>query len=487
MMDRNDRIARQREIFELLKGEGKFLWHLPGVQDVGVSFRYKDKVKTQEMVIRVTVAVKLPLEEIAPEDRVPATIAGIPTDIVEARPKRLTACTHKGDNRDDHKRRDFLAGGISISNPTNDGLGPSPGTLGCIAFFTNPEDADDPDNGPVLLSNHHVFCNGGLENDTEVAHPIYRYCSCKHNVVGHVIDFDVDLDCAIAKPNGALPVKNTIVDIEGGIQGVADLVDAMFAVTVGDLVKKRGKRTRLTHGSVIAVSASTKRMQIESTSDVCFNLSGDSGSVVLDSDNKVVGLIAEGAEEEVSPGVWEETGEAFAIPIHLITARLNIEIRATDTSSDIDDAEPEVDKGRARLHRNLRRSNARIMTPHAEEIDIGHMLKSMDVQLGQFWNDHGYEIFYMLDHCRPAKAIWNRHKGPQLVGALLAEARKEHPDFRMQLEKQHPHRLLLQFAAVLQGHGSASLARDVGVVLPIALRGLVGVGKRGDDENATNR
>lgn len=53
------------------------------VVGVAVGLRKKEDVYTDEFCLVVMVDQKLPLDELAPEDRIPAEIEGIPVDVQE--------------------------------------------------------------------------------------------------------------------------------------------------------------------------------------------------------------------------------------------------------------------------------------------------------------------------------------------------------------------------------------------------------------------
>lgn len=77
-----DEVQRCREAareLERLRKQGKF----PGVISVGIGYKYKNGKRTEEVAVIVGVREKKPIAELAPEEVIPPTIDGVPTDVIE--------------------------------------------------------------------------------------------------------------------------------------------------------------------------------------------------------------------------------------------------------------------------------------------------------------------------------------------------------------------------------------------------------------------
>lgn len=61
----------------------KDLMELANVIGVGVGFKYKDGLPTDDLAVVVNVTEKKPLAELAPADVVPKELDGVPTDVQE--------------------------------------------------------------------------------------------------------------------------------------------------------------------------------------------------------------------------------------------------------------------------------------------------------------------------------------------------------------------------------------------------------------------
>jgi len=282
----------------------------PGVVAVDINEKVSGGRPTGELSIVVVVEQKRPTEDVPPDELVPAEVDGIPTDVqegtielqhatrlVEARPQVDTA------------RYDTLVGGISMGperliflEPPDvpaPGFSMNVGTLGALV-------ADRTSRVTMALTNFHVAAvdtswsvgdvmlqpgrpDGGTSAD--------RFGTLTRAVLTEHTDGAV-----VTLDPGGRPWSAEIAEI-GAVagQGVA---------AVGLAVQKRGRTTERTFGTVTSVDATvrvpygdgigsrTLRRQIAVVADPLrstrFSDQGDSGSVVLDMDRNVVGLLFAG-------------------------------------------------------------------------------------------------------------------------------------------------------------------------------------------------
>lgn len=263
------------------------------VVGVAVGNKYTDGEKTGDVAIVVYVSQKG--GRLAAADRIPDEIDGIPTDVIEAsfepkEKKSLADVTPKVDTG----TYDPLQGGISIGPCRSIGGFVYTGTLGCIV-------TDNVSGDNMLLTNFHVAAidSGWSVGDTQAQPSRVDTGACPADVVGTLqrAVIDTAIDAAVIS-HDARDIDCTIVDI-GEVEGTS-------TVSVGDRVRKRGRTTELTVGEVDAVGATvsvpydpsigtiTLTNQIIITADTsanpAFGLGGDSGSVVVNDDNEVVGL-----------------------------------------------------------------------------------------------------------------------------------------------------------------------------------------------------
>lgn len=267
----------------------------------------------------------------------------------------------------------------STGNKTSIGAPPI-GTLGCFGHLKS--------NGePVLLSNYHVIFNGMLDATLDVARtkkmhqPMEDNCCCcccaSDNIVGQIWDgrygqkgVDKKLDAAIAKISTeyfkeAEGVMNVIRGfgpnaIDTPINGVAQKKQVISekgnniwsAVSLHEKVYKVGIRTGYTEGIVTALEATSipkngedadklnyiYQIEIKSAKNgVEFADGGDSGSVIVNEQLQVVGLLMSSGDlsvhkvgEKIVNGVKIPVNEiydlSYANHIHEVMDQLDIDI-----------------------------------------------------------------------------------------------------------------------------------------------------------------
>jgi Trypsin-like peptidase domain len=371
----------------------------------------------------------------------------------------------------DEKKYPSLRGGICITNAYKDGMLPSPGTLGCLAYYTNPDNPDDPDNGWVMLTNEHVINNGDLDPHAKVGQPSYQKCCCAEmNVVGKMILYDKALDCAIASIAEGVIWKNTIEGYPEGIKGSAALKGGspIFAVAVGDIVTKRGKRTLLTTGTVVELDPSDSTFRVQSNNEYSFIEHGDSGSAVLNANNEVVGLVygSVGAgtytEDPYGDPIEDLTGEAWCVAIQPVLAAMHIEIRASE-AEDLRSDDADGDRADRARSQRMRKRNLAANKAAKVGAEIGFEFGNRGVwtQFKPLWEENGEEILHLINHHRAVKVGWQRNKGPAFVALLLAQNRNPEKHIPEAVEGVHRETMILQMAALLQAHGSKKMGEAI--------------------------
>jgi len=283
------------------------LMSLGNVVATGVGLKKTGNVQTNEPCVVVSVVKKLPLVQLPESTRVPKTLGGVQTDVVET--GRIFAL------QDPTQRMRPARPGISIGH-----FQITAGTLGCLVKR----------GGQVyILSNNHVLANSNAAQlGDAILQPGPHDGGTSADQIGTLeqfvpVGFGVSLpgcsplaflmrllgpssprvnepgnntvDCAIAKPLSADLVDPDILNI-GIPTGVG-------TATLGTPVQKSGRTTGLTtdqitqidvtvsvaYGSQIAVF----RNQLMAGA---MSAGGDSGSTVLDMNRQVVGLLFAGSE-----------------------------------------------------------------------------------------------------------------------------------------------------------------------------------------------
>ncbi len=295
------------------------LLELEHVVGVAVARKVVAGRETDAVCIVVYVDHKEAASELRRRDVVPRELDGVRTDVVES--GRFRALPLLETLAVSHTARVRPApGGVSIAHAKV-----TAGTLGILAHRVSGE--------PVILSNNHVLANS---NEARAGDPILQpgpYDGGRpEDRIATLLEFvpiqfqEEDLgglgrlleralapllaplglgvrplpsgrtnvvDAAIAKPTKADLVAPDILEI-GRVSGVAD-------ASIGKRVKKSGRTTGLTRGTITALDASvevdyggkTARFRGQVVSDVP-SKGGDSGSLIVDDANRAVGLLFAG-------------------------------------------------------------------------------------------------------------------------------------------------------------------------------------------------
>lgn len=297
--------------------EAQFLG-APGVTGIDVGYKEVGGQRTEQVAIRVHVAEKT--DNIPDDQRVPAEIEGVVTDVLERRyelhvlTQQVTTVTPQADTT----HYATLQGGIS--------MGPSrtingfifAGTLGAIVI-------DNATEQHAALTNFHVAC---VDNTFHIGDRMVQPSRIDTGVV------PTDEFGSLLRETLSGDVDGAVISIDAGRSSLCQIVDiglvrGTTAATLGMAVRKRGRTTLLTYGSVDGVSGSvninygdgigvrtlTNQISIatDTTRNPLFSDHGDSGSMIVNDSGFVVGLLFAGAGTST-----------LANPIAAVLSELNI-------------------------------------------------------------------------------------------------------------------------------------------------------------------
>jgi len=283
------------------------LMSLSNVVAIGVGFKIAGGVQTNEPSVVVSVVKKLPVVQLPESARVPKTLGGVPTDVVEI--GKVFAL------QDPRQKMRPARPGISIGHYQI-----TAGTLGCLVQR----------NGQVyILSNNHVLANSnaaqlgdailqpgpidggtsadqigtlqqfvpiGFESSTSPGcsplASLMRLFGPANPLINEPGNNTVD--CAIAKPLSADLVDPDILKIGIPTGG--------GAASLGTQVQKSGRTTGLTTDQITQIDVTVSvdyggKIAIYKNQLMAGAMSqgGDSGSAVLDMNKQVVGLLFAGS------------------------------------------------------------------------------------------------------------------------------------------------------------------------------------------------
>ncbi|MCP2166028.1 S1 family peptidase [Goodfellowiella coeruleoviolacea] len=311
---------------------------LPGVVGVDIAEKVTSGRRTGRLAIVVSVRAKRSAIELPAAQLIPASVDGVPTDVIEEDivlhralladdgPPGFPACAEvRGAER--HR---VVVGGISMGPcrairlvpPDAPQLGDYVivGTLGALV-------TDRTGYGQVMgLTNFHVACvDDAWAVGDQMAHPSRADGGRPGDVVGTLARaaLSAGVDGAAVLVDPAWRVESSIVDV-GMVAGAATAV-------VGSAVRKRGRTTALTTGTVSSVDATLSldfgnglgvrtlrdQIRVQARPGNRFADHGDSGAAVVDDGNRVVGLYFGGTT----------TGTAgFANPIAKVLDALDVDL-----------------------------------------------------------------------------------------------------------------------------------------------------------------
>lgn len=270
------------------------LMGLPNVVGVGLGHKIREGRNMGTEAVVVLVETKLHRDLLPEGAVVPREIAGVQTDVIQV--GHLSAVRPDRGNPIRKGRVRPAPGGVSIGHPDI-----TAGTLGVVVWDNE---------GPLILSNNHVLANS---NTNYSGRPVsytpslqpgpYDGGELAEDVIG-CLDRFVPLkrrgsnrfDAAVTRPESPDLVSPDILEI-GAVSGVADPeIDAA--------ILKSGRSSGITRGTVTIVDATVAvdygdfslRFNHQIIADIISD-GGDSGSVILDSERRVLGLLFAGSDE----------------------------------------------------------------------------------------------------------------------------------------------------------------------------------------------
>ncbi len=306
------------DIKEILKKASPQLFLKPNVVATAIGYKHVQGKRTAGLCIVCSVESKVPVSFLSEKELIPRDIEGIPTDVQQTGAIYSLALPTG--------RFRPAPGGVSIGH-----TGITAGTLGCLV---------NRGGKLFILSNNHVLANsnqaekgdlilqpgphdgGEITNDqiarlsdfipikfeneqqrclftkayTGMFNYIARLTGSKTRIYSIYSAGETNLsDCAIAEPFSEGDVVNEILDI-GTITDIAK-------GELDTIIKKSGRTTGLTEG-VIEQTDATVRVNFGAGKTALFtdqliagpmSQGGDSGSVIVTTDNDLVGLLFAGS------------------------------------------------------------------------------------------------------------------------------------------------------------------------------------------------
>ena len=281
----------KNKILHICHNHYRCLLSLPNVVGVGLGHKWINGVNTLEPCLHVLVENKMNPSYISNQHLIPKAYMGIKTDVLDLEMSTTNPPPSSNNNLNSKIRP--LEGGYGICS-FNKEYAFGSGTIGCIVMKKGIVSNDH-----FILSNYHVLVKN--KKKLSVMQPPPSGGGSVKDKIGTVTDFvhikphsEIHsytnyVDCAIAKISSSL--KSNKIALVGKVTGVSE-------VSLELKVKKVGKTSGLTHGIVTSIGATivtkidgqkaTFKDQIIATTS---SSPGDSGSVLLNEKNEVVGLL----------------------------------------------------------------------------------------------------------------------------------------------------------------------------------------------------
>jgi hypothetical protein len=319
------------QIKKLLPELSRQLFKKPNVVATGIGYKRVGGIQTDELAIICSVETKVPLTSLTEIQQIPPEIEGIPTDVQQTGsihvmiilPDQAGSLPEPGPHTERHRP---YPGGVSIGHNQI-----TAGTLGCMV---------KKEGKIFILSNNHVLANSNNASpgDAIIQPGVYDGGNVEQDVVAGLyefipVSFENDgekhkipkglkwvtwflsrlvrgntnrythttqpvynlVDCAIAGPVPPADCLNEIMKV-GKIKGIAE-------GSLGTRIKKSGRTTGITSGSIEQVEVTVRvnfgggRTAFFSDQYIAGAMSkgGDSGSVILDRENRAIGLLFAGS------------------------------------------------------------------------------------------------------------------------------------------------------------------------------------------------
>jgi hypothetical protein len=438
MKSREERLAIQAELGNIRESiEADLISNYEGVVGVGIGLKEVGSELTEEITFIVYVDQKKDEGEIDSNQVLPTTIQGYNIDVQSV--PRVEMCAEE-------RRFRPLIGGTQIQ-----GIG----TMGCMAQL-------NADGTPVILTNHHVVYPN---NSAAVVGPNDRIgqpgaasvaCCCACGDVGSVLagQRDVNIDAAIARIKGYNPGETKRTHWSNEIQRIGWVAGFNTMFVINEPVRKHGRTTELTSGTItgLAVPVSvgdpgapggtrmmTGQMAITSVDANPFIRGGDSGSVLVNQDNEVIGLLHAGG------GLI-----ALATPIAVVQATMGITIQRAGTAGVLPLSAVEAEMEEA------------VIEGVGTEADLARVDQMMNQSengkaLLSWYYKFQPEIIQLINTNREVGAAWQRYKGPSFLGHVLKNLRESEHPIPHEIEGYSRQNLLLKLSDVLEKNGSVEL------------------------------
>jgi len=488
-------VTGRRDLVAIKEAAEAGLLALPNVHLVGVGPKITAGVDTGQVAIVACVSAKKGPEQLGDGESVPREIDGVFTDVVEV--GRFVPLSDVPDPElvGDLEAYSVRVGGARIGwtevqHPTGEVVTqPHAGTMGCVLRTNGPNPLD------VILTNKHVVAVIESEPDAsvrgrEIGQPHTQPCSacapCCNHIIGRVVKtvYSPDVDGALVALAPGTKWSADVIGL-GPIADVRDvspdtLTDAQFAALKGLSVHKRGMKTGLTDGVLYLNNVSGpfpspprkpnrmlhNQIMVKPSAPggvtQRFSVRGDSGSVVLDDQRRVLGLLFSGSDAEKP----SDNGYGFAIfcPIGRVMSELGVQVVSATVANQVVRAPAYNYRDVPVAHEMHAADGAAVRVEAADAVRHAHA-ELLETPMGQLYaglvEKHGPEVRDLLENNRRVAVTWHRNGGPALVHQVLCAIQFHQARVPHQLNGRPFQEAVHRIFDVLRRFGSERLVRDL--------------------------
>ncbi|MGB9119663.1 MAG: hypothetical protein WCE73_03495 [Candidatus Angelobacter sp.] len=475
-------MVSDEELWRIKKTAQDKLFRIPGVRAVAIGHKFSGGKNTGVISIVIKVEKKRPLSEVPASERIPAEIEGIPTDILEWKPRILAVSTVD----DTAKERPVLGGVLIILDAPNGSE--HRGTLGFIAQ-TDGSVTGIAAGAVVGVTCMHVVSDDGtptgtLLRDVKIGQPTTcdcsKCCSSCYDIIGKV-RYGVGVDGSGAEVDSAMVALEKDLEYFRDIKEMGPVVAPRVlnsASDVGITVHKRGYRTGLTKGTVHAIGGTVHlgaatfadgvididpdpaipvwQDCVESgncagnVSFSAFACIGDSGAAVFDDQHRIVGMF----------NALHCDGTAVAIGIDVVTTALGVTV-LTASQAQQKQVVPLVTGVNTSAHAQNQPLNLAQYQKDLERAQQEMLATPPGPRYAEVIRQHEREIIQLVNKNRRVATVWHRNGGPVIVQNAVQALHSSDHRLPSEINGKPLTECLTSIQQIFTRYGSPQLSADL--------------------------